>query len=406
VTEMEKNHPLKIMLVADGRSPTARSWIAMLEPLGFHITLVSSYLCEPVKGVRELYILPLAFAQFAGSQVSGGTTSVKKGLVNRFRPFVHTVRHWLGPWTIAGKAREYRRILAEVQPDLVHALRIPFEGMLASYTPLSIPLVVSTWGNDLTLHAPSTPKMSSLTRQTLRRADAFISDAPRDARLAREWGYDSSKPAMIAPGNGGLDLEKLVTATHGVEKADPPQVLNPRGIRSQSVRVDTFFKSIPLVLGEYPQVHFVCASMAGQKEAEDWVRKLDIEKNVTLLPFLPQPELWQEFARSQISLSISEHDGTPNSLLEAMALGCLPICGDIESIRDWITSGENGLLVDPADPVALAKAMLAGLSSTELRSKAARLNLQIIEQKATVEKVRVLVKEFLGATLVRKGMLK
>jgi hypothetical protein len=35
----------------------------------------------------------------------------------------------------------------------VHALRIPFEGMLGSYTPAGIPFVAATWGNDLTLHA-------------------------------------------------------------------------------------------------------------------------------------------------------------------------------------------------------------------------------------------------------------
>ena len=37
----------------------------------------------------------------------------------------------------------------------------------------------------------------------------------------------------------------------------------------------------------------------------------------------------------------------PEAILEAMALGCFPIAGDIESVREWITPGVNGILVDP-----------------------------------------------------------
>jgi len=97
---------------------------------------------------------------------------------------------------------------------------------------------------------------------------------------------------------------------------------------------------------------------------------LHIFDNVTLMPMLSQSELWREFARSMVSVSVSVHDGTPNSLLEAMAVGCLPVCGDIESIREWITDGENGLLVDPADPTALLTP-----SCAELKTKACAVSL-------------------------------
>jgi hypothetical protein len=45
------------------------------------------------------------------------------------------------------------KLAAEIKPDIVHALRIPFEGMLATAAQLPIPLAVTIWGNDLTLHA-------------------------------------------------------------------------------------------------------------------------------------------------------------------------------------------------------------------------------------------------------------
>ena len=384
---------MKLLLIADGRSPITRRWLAMLQPLGHEVVLVSSYPCKAVEGVARLHILPLAFANKGGSQAGEGPGGGIKKLVGAFRPLAQRIRHLLGPWMLAKHVNEYLAILEQEKPDLVHALRIPFEGMLASHTPPGIPVLVSTWGNDLTLHAPSTLRMSAMTRRALQRADGLLSDTQRDAALALEWGFDAKKPALVVPGNGGIDLDEIFTITRGIERTEPPQVINPRGLRSY-VRTDTFFKAVPLVLARRPDVQFACASQAGQVEAKRWVQQLGIEKNIRLLPFLSQPDLWREYARSQVSVSISTHDGTPNSLLEAMSLGCLPICGDIESIREWITDGENGLLVDPADPFALAGAILKALDNHEFQQKAGQKSLHLIRTQADLDSSREKVKEF------------
>ena len=129
-----------------------------------------------------------------------------------------------------------------------------------------------------------------------------------------------------------------------------PLVVNPRGFRPGSLRSDVFFQSIPLVLQHIPAAHFLCPSMAGQPEALEWVERLKIGQQVHLLPTLPQAQLWEIFLRAEVFVSPSVHDGTPISLLEAMACGCLPVVGDIESMREWITPGVNGLLADAASP--------------------------------------------------------
>jgi glycosyltransferase involved in cell wall biosynthesis len=88
------------------------------------------------------------------------------------------------------------------------------------------------------------------------------------------------------------------------------------------------------------------------------------------------------FRQADIAVSPSEHDGTPNTLLEAMACGCLPIAGDIESLREWITPGENGLLFDPDDPHALARSIVQGIEDADLRANAAKENARLIEDRA------------------------
>jgi glycosyltransferase involved in cell wall biosynthesis len=296
----------------------------------------------------------------------------------------------------------FRQVVRTFRPDLIHALRIPFEGMLASFAPAGERLAVSIWGNDLTLHAHGSRWMASLTHRTLRRAGGLLADTSRDLRLARSWGFAAGCPAQIVPGSGGLDLDEIARCKEiplepfsgGPLPAGAPVVINPRGFRPGSLRSDTFFKAIPLVLAQVPQAIFLCPSMAGQAEATRWVEQLDIEKQVRLLPNLPQSQLWALFHQSQVFVSPSIHDGTPNSFLEASACGCFPVAGDIESFREWIAPGVNGLLVDASDPQALAEAILAALASPDLRRQAAEINAGLVAERAEVGHVREKVQAF------------
>jgi glycosyltransferase involved in cell wall biosynthesis len=170
-------------------------------------------------------------------------------------------------------------------------------------------------------------------------------------------------------------------------------VINPRGFRPGSVRNDVFFQAIPMVIQHNPDVIFLCAGMAGQPEAVHWIEQLQVEKYVRLLPYLPQTELWQLFSIAHISASISAHDGTPNSLLEAMAMGCFPVVGDIESLREWITPGVNGLLVDPSSPQATADALLLAAENPDLRASAAEMNLERL-RRADINLVRTQMEVF------------
>jgi len=112
------------------------------------------------------------------------------------------LRQWLGPLTLPGAARRLNEVIAAVEPELVHAMRIPYEGMLAALAQPQAPLLVSVWGNDFTLHAPSTPWMRRYTRQALQGAQALHTDCQRDLRLARAWGFSAEKPAVVLPGAG------------------------------------------------------------------------------------------------------------------------------------------------------------------------------------------------------------
>jgi len=395
---------MRILLVADGRSVITRRWIDGLLALGYEVCLISTFPCHPLDGVKLAGILPVAFSALSGSQVKitgrKENRPAHKSPLTLLRPFLQIARYYLGPLTLPLYAAQFRQMIENAQPDLVHALRIPFEGMLASYLPDGLKLVISTWGNDLTLHARGSWLMAHYTHRALQRADALMSDTQRDIQLAKKWGLDLASPVLLLPGNGGIDLQEIeriharLASPPDYLPADGPLIINPRGFRPGSVHQETFFQAIPLVLREFPSAQFVCTAMQGQVEAQNWVKKLGIEENVTLLPYLEQAALWDLFMRSQVYVSLSSHDGTPNTLLEAMACSAFPVCGDIDSIREWITNGENGFLVDPLDQEKAAMAIITALQNKQLRNKAASQNKKIIKKRAALAFVRRQMDQF------------
>ncbi|MEW6405559.1 MAG: glycosyltransferase family 4 protein, partial [Chloroflexota bacterium] len=304
---------------------------------------------------------------------------------------------YLGPLTLSHSARKLRALIKETQPDLIHAMRIPYEGMLASSAHPAVqlqgertPLVISIWGNDFTLHAPSNFLMKRATRKVMQAASALHADCHRDVRLAADWGLDKSKPSLVVPGNGGIRTDVFHPPEQPVKE---PVIINPRGIRAY-VRNDSFFKAIPLVLAKRPDARFVCSSMAGETQAIQWTKELGIEHAVQLKPPLPYAQMADVFRSAQIIVSPSIHDGTPNTLLEGMACGCFPIAGELESIREWITPNQNGLLVTSGDPHSIADAILLALAREDLRHEAAGLNAKIIAARAEYTRCMELAGEF------------
>lgn len=389
---------MRLAFVADGRSPIARSWIEYFIAAGDEVHLITTRACAGLDGLASLEIVPLW-----GRGAGAGSDPIGVGRTRWTLAGLTTARHWLGPWLARRASGRLRGVLRELRPDLIHAMRIPLEGMLAAAARPAAPLVISTWGNDLTLHAPSTPFMRWSTGAALRRADGLHADCARDARLAQSMGLRPGVPNLVIPGNGGVRRDLFHP---GPDPADPdfgvpraaPVVVQPRGLRAY-VRGDTFFRALPRVLAEEPETVFLVAAAEGAAEAEGWRKRLDLGPRLRLLPQLDPASMAALFRRSSISVSLSTHDGTPNTLLESMACGCLPLAGDLESVREWIEDGRNGLLVDPGDEAQVAQALLRGLRDDALRRQAREINVARIAERADYRACMPLAADFYARVL-------
>ncbi len=89
-------------------------------------------------------------------------------------------------------------------------------------------------------------------------------------------------------------------------------------------------------------------------------------------------------------------EGTPRTVLEAMAMGRAVITTDTPGCREAIIDGVNGLLVPPRDVSALMAAMKRLLDARQERNKMAAANRDKAVRIYSVDKVNAMITQSLG----------
>lgn len=406
---------LRISLVADARSPIAQSWFDAVVACGHTIQVLSTYPVGRVPVPSSVVVLPTLPQAVSRMGWIRGTPrprvrlplspahSVSAGTSGGESLGGVALREWrLGCELLFRRAvgAAFRVALDDFRPDIVHALRIPYEAMLVApvMRRRPEPFLVSTWGNDFTLHAALSPTYRYLTRKVLRETDGLHCDCERDLRLARMLGY--SGPSWIAPGSGGVDLRTFLEdgdAQRARQRLGAPDdaliIFNPRSSRVY-VRNDVFFAALPQVLRRFPNAIAVTVGMDRNNPVRRYAASLQISDAVRFLPTQDRDEMADLFSAATVTVSPSTHDGTPNTVLEAMACGSFPIVGDIPSLREWIEPGVNGFAVDPNSVDAVGGAIIAALSDADLRGRAAARNRDILNARASRDAVRPALRQF------------
>lgn len=99
------------------------------------------------------------------------------------------------------------------------------------------------------------------------------------------------------------------------------------------------------------------------KLVEQKIAENNIGEKVRLLGSLPQSGVFEQLRKSTMFclpcriLENGDRDGIPNVMMEAMSCGLPVVTTNISGIPEIIENGENGIMVNPEDAVALADAM-------------------------------------------------
>jgi len=127
------------------------------------------------------------------------------------------------------------------------------------------------------------------------------------------------------------------------------------------------------VLKENPATSFILAGDGPLKDnISSTVESKGMGRSFATPGKVDRKGLLDLLGESSIVVLPSLREGMPFSLLEAMSAGKAIAASDIPGINDVVKHGENGLLVPPGDPHALAGAIIALLKDPALREKLGR----------------------------------
>jgi glycosyltransferase involved in cell wall biosynthesis len=104
------------------------------------------------------------------------------------------------------------------------------------------------------------------------------------------------------------------------------------------------------------------------------IASLGLGDVVRLTGALPHPQVVERYRRASVFVlpcvvaADGDRDGIPNAILEAMAMAIPVVSTPISGIPEVVRDGETGVLVPPAEPVALADALERLLASPAVRT--------------------------------------
>ena len=125
-------------------------------------------------------------------------------------------------------------------------------------------------------------------------------------------------------------------------------------------------------LVDVPGVTLAVAGDGPERSAlERRAGELGLDGRVSFLGSVPRAQVLRLFRAADASVLPSAWENFPHTVVEALAVGCPVIATAVGGVPEVVRDGENGLLVPPGDPAALAAAIERFFSDGDLRARLA-----------------------------------
>jgi glycosyltransferase involved in cell wall biosynthesis len=214
-------------------------------------------------------------------------------------------------------------------------------------------------------------RLANLATYRLNDATIAVSDAVRDT-------VAPSLRSRVEVVRHGIDIQRVQSAR--VERIAVREELGvqPADVLAVTVANLRATKNYPALLAAAkhvvecdPSVRFVAV---GQGPLEHEIRAehaaLALGDAFRLLGY--RADVTRLVAAADLFVLASDHEGLPVSVMEALTLGVPVVATDVGGLREAVTDGCEGLLVEPGSPRALADAVLTVARDGELRSRLAK----------------------------------
>ena len=220
--------------------------------------------------------------------------------------------------------------------------------------------------------------------------DHYVAVSDANARyLIEEKKLPAKKVHVI---HNGCDLKKFDPACEAPKglknslgfSADDPVVVVLGRLEPQKGH-QFLLQAYAQVLREVPTARLVCVG-AGvlDKELRDQCRGLGIENNVRFVGYQSNVADW--LALADLTVLPSLFEGLPLVAIESLAAQRCVVATTVDGTTEVVINEQTGLTVPPANPQALAAAIVRLLRQTELRNSLAREGRQWVVENFSEER--------------------
>jgi L-malate glycosyltransferase len=260
------------------------------------------------------------------------------------------------------------KIIRQWKPEIVHAHdphAVSMSSLALSFgAPEPRPKTIASRRVDFHLQS------HAFSQWKYRQVDGFIAASRAIKDILIQDGIPAGRIEVV---HDGIDVEKIqhrpvidvhaeYWLPHGV-----PVVVNVGalvGHKGQKFLVE----AMPLVLREVPDAHLIIFGEGDLRAPlEKQVKQLSLAKRVLLPGFREDVMSLMKSADLFVMSSVTE--GLGSAVLDAMAMGHAVVGTTAGGIPEAVVHDETGLLVEPADPKALAGAIVRLLKDTALRKQ-------------------------------------
>ena len=306
----------------------------------------------------------------------------------------------LNPLAMFGSLRALKELLLEIRPDVLlsYTIKPVILGALAGRA-ARVPTIISlitgvgyafTEGLEARRRIARTAA-SLLYRIALARSTAIVFQNPDDESFFRNLGLVPRGATVHRTNGSGIDLDRFEPVPLPGETSFLmiARLLKDKGIRefaeaAKRIRADHPDVPIALVGRRDPSPDSLTSA-----ELEDLLRHgIDFKGELA--------DVRPAIAGCSVYVLPSYREGTPRSVLEAMAMGRAIVTTDAPGCRETVIHGKNGLLVPPRDAEALYEAMLRFVREPGLAAEMGPASRRLAEEKFDVRTVNSNLLEIAG----------
>ncbi|MCI2423808.1 glycosyltransferase [Saccharopolyspora sp. K220] len=310
---------------------------------------------------HDVHVVCHSTDQEARTEVEDGVTVHRVGSYGS--PFHPSIRGIL-PW----QAARADRLLAEIQPDVVHVQSHFFicRGLINSAISREIGLVATNHFMPENIFGYfKVPRLLQNAAGRLlwhnlikhyRKAHLVTAPTPRAVQLLQDNGFvDTALPVSC-----GIDVERYRRRTQSYRKQHPDPATRTVlfvGRLDEEKHIDDLLRAMSLLRTEVPTRLEIVGNGSRRAAFEQLAAELGIAERVHFRGFLSDDELLDAYARADLFCMPSIAELQSLATMEAMSASTPVVLANAMALPHLVRPGQNGWLYPPRDVHALARAI-------------------------------------------------